>query len=183
MSEYYLFPWLPVILVSIIWLGIGFLLFSKYFVMGLLGCTKKSDNLFALVYTISCILLWPIFMLWLFWGPWEFKHIFFPKKKVWKNGDFVTCEGKGGRYEVLCIAKHNNFMTTGKILMHNDISRGAGKTKGENLTLQYVKWERQFYYCGFTTDDMDRIFYVDTETGKYYHRRLKDFNKRMKSVK
>lgn len=183
MSGYYFWPWLPIGLGAVIWLGIGFLLFTKYFVMGLIGYTNGSKSLFPYFYTAGCILFWPLYIIWLVWEIFDLKEVFLPKKKVWKAGDITTCIGKGGRYEVLCIAKNDNFRTAGKILTHDQSSKGAGKSRGEILELIYVSWERTFYYVGFTHDTRDRIFYQDTESGLYYHREIKDFSKRMKCVK
>lgn len=51
---------------AIAWLGIGFFLFVKIFVMGLIGCTSNSDNLFVFAYTVGCILFWPAYLVWMF---------------------------------------------------------------------------------------------------------------------
>lgn len=69
---------------TVVWLSIGFFLFVKIFVMGLIGCTSNSDNLFVFVYTVGCVLFWPAYLVWMFV---EFTPI--PKRKKEDTGPYI----------------------------------------------------------------------------------------------
>lgn len=162
------------------WLLVGIILFRKIFVMGLIGCTRREDDGFVVMYTIGCILFWPGYLAWLGWTiipSVDWRAVFkLPPKPV-----YITCDGKGGKYKYIGIMSRAPFDRTE--LGEAILSTGAGTCKGEILKVFNLHNGKPILYTGFTEDCGHRRIYRDTKTDQYYHRTMSDFNARMKKLR
>lgn len=141
------------------WLIVGITLFRKIFVMGLIGCTRKEDNVFAVMYTAACILLWPIYLVWLFSGVIDIK-------KITKRPQVRTRykhKVMGGVYEKLAIARHTCDVSPS---YPNNMLFAVGRGKSNEPVHFYKRNDNTDYRYRGAVNYGDIIVYKDLKTNK-----------------
>uniref|UniRef100_A0AAU8L0L9 Uncharacterized protein n=1 Tax=Pantoea phage Survivor TaxID=3232176 RepID=A0AAU8L0L9_9CAUD len=165
---------------AVIWIIIGIVLFCKYFVMGLIGCTRKEDNAFAIIYTLGCVFLWPLYLLWMgnfiLSGIDLRKLLHLPPKPV-----YLTCKGKGGKYKYIGKSFHlNSIDKTNFKIAGYDTTIGAGTSRGETFRVYNIlEPDLPLFHSGFSETSEPIRIYQDVNTKQYFHRKEKDFSERM----
>ena len=96
--------------------------------------------------------------------------------------ELFTCNGKGGTYELIGIAKPEYPLSIPLDFAKLGTSIGAGHSRTEHFIIHQgpnglLVYERDISVFGISY--IPRVVYKDTTTGQLFHREQKDFDNRM----